>query len=118
MYACPNCRSSTIGFISKWRSRPALPVMCRACGAHACIATVDASAALALAAVLVTLSGFASVALGTLLPLASGLAVAVAWYVWRQHRAALVRVSKQELANARRSDWLTMLIAAIVVLLQ
>lgn len=109
MYPCPGCQHRTIAFLRKWLSWPASPAKCNHCGASCCIATVDASGTLAAAAVFITLAGFAAVAAGAAYLLLLGLSLSFAFYFWRQHRAALIRVSEQEAAVAKRSGWLMFL---------
>jgi uncharacterized membrane protein YbhN (UPF0104 family) len=58
------------------------------------------------ATLLVTVSGFVAAAVNAVYPLAFGVAFAVAYYFWRQHRAQLSTVPPQETATAKRSAWL------------
>lgn len=111
MYHCPSCRAQSITFMRKWLSWSASPARCRTCGKGCAIPIVDASETLAASAVVVTLCGFAAVAVQATYPLVLGLGVAVGYYFWRQHRAQLVPITEAELQTAKRSSWLALLVA-------
>jgi hypothetical protein len=93
----------------KWLSWSAAPARCRACGAQSAIAVVDASGILVGATVLVTACGFVAAAVHAAYPLLIGMALAVAHYFWRQHRAALMVITQEETRTAKRSARLTLL---------
>ena len=65
-----------------------------------------------MAAVLVTLFGFAAAAVKSVLPLLLGLCLVALHYFWQQHRAKLIRISDEEFRLAKRTNTL-MLCAAI-----
>ena len=77
-----------------------------------CIAIVNSAGIFAAAAVFITLSGFLAVVAHGFYPLGLGILLAVAFYFWRQHRAALVVVTDRENRTAKRSGWV-MLLAAL-----
>ena len=93
----------------KWLSWSAAPARCSACGAQCAIAVVDASGILVGAAALVTACGFVAAAVGAAYPLLIGTAFAVAYYVWRQHRAPLMVIAREETRTAKRSARLGLL---------
>jgi len=62
-------------------------------------------------AIAVTLFGFAAVAVHSPLPFISGIALAVAFYLSRQHKAQLVAVSDAEAKAAKRSFWAMVLLS-------
>ena len=109
MYACPSCQQRKISFLRKWWSWPASPAQCPNCHSWSAIATVSASGTSVAAIVIVTLSGFAAVAVHSALPLLGGVTGAIAFYFWLQHRAALINVSEEEMKLAKRSNWLLFL---------
>ncbi len=67
------------------------------------IAIVDASGILVLAVLLITVSGFAAVAIHAAWPVLAGLVSAIAFYFWRQHRAQLLIVTSEETEMAKKS---------------
>ncbi|MDN3918847.1 hypothetical protein [Roseateles violae] len=68
---------------------------------------------MAAAILLMTLGGFAAVAVHAAYPLLIGAALAVGYYFLRQHRAPLMPITPDETRTAKRSAWaafLTLLI--------
>ncbi len=115
MYPCPACGTKSISFLRKWLSSSSNPAECISCGAGSAIQIVDAAGFLAGSVVLVTLAGFAAVWLHSTLPLAIGVIGGVAWYLWRNHQAKLVVVSKSEQRTAQRSGWACLLASVLSV---
>jgi 4-hydroxybenzoate polyprenyltransferase len=76
------------------------------------IGTIDSGGILAVAAVIATLSGFVAAALKSVYPMFLGLILSAVYYIWRQHRAKLIRISDDEFKLAKRSSTL-MLLAAL-----
>jgi hypothetical protein len=109
MYACPSCASRCITFLHKWLSWSAAPAKCSHCGAACAISIDDASGIVVAAALFVTLSGFAAMAMHSIYPVLAGAFLAVGYYFWRQHRAPLMLITAQETATARRSGWIAIL---------
>lgn len=111
MYPCPSCRSRSITYLRKWLSWSSLPATCSKCGQPCAIAIADSSGFLVGTIFLATLSGFVAVWLQALWPWVSGLAMAVAYYFWRQHTAGLAVVSAHEQQVAKRSAWVALLVS-------
>lgn len=109
LYTCPSCHQASIPFRRKWLSWPSSPARCSACGRASAIAISQASGTLVLAALFVTLSGFASVRLCAAWPLMSGCTVALLWYFWVQHKSPLSVGTEQAHQTARRGVWIALI---------
>jgi hypothetical protein len=109
MYTCPSCGARSISFVRKWLSWSAAPARCSGCGVSCAIALVDASAILVGATLLVTLCGFAAAAVHAAYPHVAGVALAIAYYFWRQHRGPLMVIAQEETKTAKRSSRLLLL---------
>ncbi len=113
MYICPACSEKTFSFSQKWLSSASNPANCSNCGAGSAIQVADAAGYLAGSLIFLTLAGFAAVWLQSSLVLLLGFAGTVAWYLWRQHKAALVVVAAAEQRTAKRSAWLALLASLV-----
>jgi hypothetical protein len=111
MYCCPACGARSITFMQKWWSWSASPAPCKVCGKGCAIAIVDSSGIQVAAILLVTAGGFFALALQSRYPLCLGVALAVAYYLWRQHRAPLMVITEAEAKTAKRSAWIGLLVA-------
>lgn len=113
MYFCPSCHQKTIPFLRKWLSSASLPARCSNCEQECAILISNSADFVVMAAVLITLGGFAAVGLQSFWPLATGLTSAMGYYFWRQHTALLALVTAEEKRIARRSvamEWLAVLL--------
>jgi hypothetical protein len=110
MYLCPSCREPTISFLRKWLSWREMPALCSSCHRGCAIAISDAGGIVVVAAVFITLSGFAAVAVQLAWVFVVGIAAATGFYFWRQHKAHLVAISDEETKAANRSAWAMLLL--------
>ena len=113
MYPCPACSAKSFNFPQKWLASSSSPARCRNCGVGSAIQVGNAAGYLAGSLVLLTLAGFAAVWLHSSLVFLLGFIGTVAWYLWRQHKAALVVVSASEQSTAKRSGWLAFLASLV-----
>lgn len=104
MYACPNCKASTIRFGRKWLSTPALPAHCRVCGAYSHAHRSSGGVGIVVGALVITAGGIAASALQALWPLALGIAAALSFYVWHIHRIPLEALSVHQVSLARKTE--------------
>jgi ribosomal protein S27E len=110
MYACPSCNQRTISFAHKWLSWSYMPARCLSCKSGCAIATGDSGGILVVSAIVVTLFGFAAVAVQAVYPFVIGIVLACGFYFWRQHRAKLMVVTDAEAKTANRSAWVMCLL--------
>lgn len=111
MYRCPSCNEPTISFLRKWLSWRETPARCSSCKRGCAITIADAGGIVIVCAVFVTLCGFAAVAAHSSLPFVVGIVLAATFYFWRQHKAALVSISEEEIKTANRTFWAMVLLS-------
>jgi hypothetical protein len=104
MYACPGCHERTIGYFRKWLSCPPLPARCSRCHAYSHADRTSPGLGLVVAATVITLCGFAAIAVHSPVPLLVGLAASVLYYLWHWHRVQLELVSAEAVAAARAAE--------------
>jgi hypothetical protein len=104
MYPCPGCQQRTIGLFRKWLSSPPIPARCTHCGAYSHAWRLSRGLGLVIFAVVVTLCGFAAIAVESPLPLLAGVAVSLLYYVWHWHRIGLEPISAESVATARAGE--------------
>ena len=113
MYKCPTCSASTISFFRKWLSYPALPAYCKACKNYSHAQRTSGGVGLVVAVLIITVFGFTAAALLSGWPLLLGIAIALAYYVWRVDSIKLEPLSPEQISKARKTetmDWLTLLV--------
>jgi len=118
MYACPSCHEPTIGYFRKWLSYPAIPARCSRCGAYSHSYRLSRGVGVVVAAVVVTLCGFAAIAVHSAVPLLLGLAISLMFYAWHWHRVQLELLSPEAVAAARAGESAFGLLALIAVFLR
>jgi len=113
MYSCPSCRKPTISLIVKWWSCAAFPATCNRCGQASLVPSSKNTSTAVVLILFVALFGFISAAIRQAWPLAVAAVVAVSIHVWRWHRAALQKISPDQVDRARKESRIAFLIAVL-----
>jgi hypothetical protein len=116
MYKCPTCSASNISFFRKWLSYPALPAYCKACKSYSHAQRTSGGVGVVVAALVITVFGFAAAALQSGWPLLLGIAIALAYNVWRVDSLQLEPLSPELVSTARKTEsmsWIILLIAFV-----
>jgi uncharacterized protein (DUF983 family) len=114
MYNCPICGTPNINFFRKWLSYPALPAFCKACKSYSHAQRTSGGVGLVVAVLVITVFGFAAAALQSGWPLLVGIAIALAYYIWRVDSIHLEPLSPELVSKARKAEtmtWFTVLMA-------
>ena len=96
-------------------SYPAIPARCSECHSYSSARQASGGLGLVVAAIVVTLCGFVSVATHSGGPLLAGGVVSAAYYLWHWHRVALEPLTSEAVASARKSEWVWSLAAVLSV---
>ncbi len=104
MRACPTCQAVTIGLFRKWLSSPSLPAYCSVCRSYSHAHRTSGGVGVVVAAFVIAASGIAASAWQALLPLLTGVAVAVSFYAWHLHRIELEPLAPAQVSLARKTE--------------
>lgn len=117
MYACPTCKAASISFFRKWLSYPALPAHCANCGSYSHAHRSSGGLGLVVTTIGIAAAGFLASELQQLWPLLTGIAGALAFYIWHWHRTQLEPLSPELVSRAKKTEAMGNIVLLIVVLL-
>ena len=104
MYTCPACHQDGIRVLAKWWSWPSAPASCVKCKAIFTAPVHESGTLTVVTALATTAGGFASVALGSALPIAAAIFLSVCAFIYKWHTQALLSLTPEQVARWRRSD--------------
>jgi hypothetical protein len=118
MYTCPECRLQGIRTLAKWWSWPAAPAKCRHCNSLFTSPVRESGIHTVIAAIAITLSGFASIALHSAWPVWLTICACFAAFGVKWHQQSLLPLSPAQVSAWRRAEGAGVVLLALSFLFQ
>ena len=118
MYTCPACLQQGMRTLAKWWSWPSVPAKCRHCGSLFTSPVRESGVQTVVAAVSLTLAGFASIALQSAWPISLAAGASLAAFVIKWHQQPLLSLSPAQVSAWRRTEGAGVLLVAFTFFFQ